>query len=73
MDRALGPAGWPTLKDRVVKEASEVYNLLNSVQFDLIDNTARFDASGAQVNQNFGKATRARNARIMQGALRLVF
>ncbi|PYR91413.1 MAG: hypothetical protein DMF84_17400 [Acidobacteria bacterium] len=51
----------------------EVYNLLNSVQFDLIDNTARFDASGAQVNQNFGKATRARNARIMQGALRLVF
>jgi hypothetical protein len=51
----------------------EVYNLLNNVQFDDIDNTVRFDASGAQVNQNFGKATHARNARIMQGALRFVF
>jgi Carboxypeptidase regulatory-like domain/TonB-dependent Receptor Plug Domain len=51
----------------------EVYNVLNSVQFDLIDNTARFDATGAQVNQNFGKATRARNPRIMQGALRFTF
>ena len=51
----------------------EVYNLLNSVQFDQIDATARFDAAGAQVNRNFGKATRARNPRIMQGALRLVF
>jgi hypothetical protein len=43
------------------------------VQFDQIDDTARFDASGVLVNQNFGKATRARNPRIMQGALRFVF
>jgi hypothetical protein len=51
----------------------EIFNLLNHTQFDQIDNTARFDAAGSQVNAQFGKATRTRNPRIMQGALRFTF
>jgi hypothetical protein len=51
----------------------EIYNLLNQTQFLTLDNTARFDTAGVQVNQNFGKATAARNPRIMQGALRFTF
>jgi hypothetical protein len=50
-----------------------VYNLLNHTQFSAVDNTARFDAAGAQVNAAFGKATAARNPRIMQGSLRFSF
>jgi hypothetical protein len=51
----------------------EIYNLLNHTQFSTLDNTARFDAAGAQVNSAFGKATAARNPRIMQGAIRFTF
>jgi hypothetical protein len=65
----------------------EAYNLLNHTQFGPapganvstatggqgVDNTVRFDAAGRQVNANFGKATSARNARIIQGSLRLSF
>ncbi|PYQ23396.1 MAG: hypothetical protein DMF79_03860 [Acidobacteria bacterium] len=48
----------------------EMYNVLNHTQFGAaygatgypgIDNTLRFDATGKQVNANFGKATAARN------------
>jgi hypothetical protein len=42
-------------------------------QFLAIDNTARFDVQGVQINQQFGKATSARNPRIMQGATRFTF
>ncbi len=51
----------------------EIYNLLNHTQFSTLDNTARFDVAGVQVNQQFGKATAARNPRIMQGAIRFTF
>jgi hypothetical protein len=51
----------------------ELYNVLNHTQFSTIDNTARFDATGAQVNANFGDATAARNPRIMQASLRFGF
>jgi hypothetical protein len=51
----------------------EMYNVLNHTQFNEIDNTARFDPAGNQVNANFGKATSARNARIMQGSVRFSF
>jgi hypothetical protein len=65
----------------------EAYNLLNHTQFGPapgtnvstatggqgVDNTVRFDAAGRQVNTNFGKATSARNARIIQGSLRFSF
>jgi hypothetical protein len=51
----------------------EVYNVLNHTQFSAIDSTARFDAAGTQVNAAFGKATAARNPRIMQGSIRFSF
>jgi hypothetical protein len=65
----------------------EAYNLLNHTQFGPapgvtvnsatggqgVDNTVRFDAAGRQVNSTFGKATAARNARIIQGSIRLSF
>ena len=62
----------------------EAYNVLNHTQFggatvnsatggQGIDNTLRFDAAGNQINANFGKATAARNARILQGSIRFSF
>jgi hypothetical protein len=51
----------------------EIYNLLNQTQWMTIDNTLRYDAAGSQVNAQFGKATAARNSRIMQGAIRFTF
>ena len=35
---------------------AEIYNLFNQVEFQDIDRTARFDATGAQINPNFGTA-----------------
>src|SRR5437588_7226354 len=32
VDRALGPAGWPTVKDRIVKEGMAVYTLLKDME-----------------------------------------
>jgi hypothetical protein len=51
----------------------EGYNVLNHTQFSAIDNTARFDADGNQVNAAFGKATAARNPRILVGSARVSF
>jgi hypothetical protein len=67
---------------RGVQLRAEAYNLLNQTQFGGavggtggtgIDNTVRFDAAGTQVNANFGKATAARNPRILQGSIRFTF
>ena len=51
----------------------EMFNVLNHTQYLTIDNTARFDVAGNQVNASFGEANAARNARIMQGSIRLSF
>ena len=51
----------------------EMYNLLNSTQWSAINTGAQFNAQGQQVNQSFGKATAARNPRIMQGSIRFTF
>ena len=32
VDRALGPAGWPTVKDRIAKEGMALYTLLQDMQ-----------------------------------------
>jgi hypothetical protein len=69
---------------RRVQLRVEAYNVLNHTQFGCayqsptctypgIDNTARFDPAGNQVNAAFGEATVARNARIMQGSIRFSF
>lgn len=51
----------------------ELYNIFNHTQFSGVDTTARFDASGAQVNTQFGRVISAREPRLMQLSLRLTF
>jgi hypothetical protein len=51
----------------------ELYNAFNHTQFSGLDTTARFDATGAQVNSRFGQFTAAREPRKMQFALRFHF
>ena len=49
----------------------EVYNLFNTVNWSGINLNAQFNPAGEQVNASFGKATSARDPRIMQGAIRV--
>jgi len=51
----------------------EIYNLFNTVNWLNLDTNAQFNPAGEQVNANFGKATSARDPRIMQAALRFTF
>jgi len=51
----------------------EFYNLFNHTQFQTVNNTARFDPQGNQVNAVFGQVTAARNERRMQASLRFSF
>jgi hypothetical protein len=44
----------------------ELYNAFNHAQFTALDTTARFDASGNQVNSDFGAFTAAGNPRLIQ-------
>jgi hypothetical protein len=52
---------------------AEAYNAFNHTQFSTWNTTARFDAKGNQINAQFGQDTAARNPRIMQFAVRLLF
>ena len=56
-----------------VQLRAEAYNAFNHTQFAGLDNAARFDAQGRQVNARFGELTSARSARIMQLAVRFYF
>jgi hypothetical protein len=51
----------------------EIYNLFNTVNWSTIDTSAQFNEAGVQVDTQFGKATAARDPRIMQGAIRFSF
>ena len=51
----------------------EAYNVFNQVNWSTINTTAQFNPAGEQVNANFGQATAARPARVMQGAIRFTF
>ena len=51
----------------------EIYNLFNTVNWSGIDTSAQFNAAGEQVDQQFGKATSARDPRIMQASIRMSF
>jgi Carboxypeptidase regulatory-like domain/TonB-dependent Receptor Plug Domain len=51
----------------------EMYNVFNKVQWSAIDSNARFNTDGSLANLQFGKATAARDPRIMQGAIRFSF
>ena len=51
----------------------EFYNAFNHTQFSGVDNTARFDATGKQINGTFGQANGDRGGRVVQLALRATF
>ena len=51
----------------------EVYNLFNTVNWSAIDTSASFNPAGEQVDAAFGKATSARDPRIMQASFRFSF
>ena len=51
----------------------EMYNVFNQVNWSAINTNAQFNPAGELVNANFGKATSARDPRIMQGAIRFTF
>lgn len=52
---------------------AEAYNAFNHTQFNALNTTARFDATGKQVNANFGQYTGAAAPRRVQLALRFTF
>lgn len=51
----------------------EAYNVFNQVNWSSINTNAQFNPAGEMVNANFGQATGARDARVMQGAIRFSF
>ncbi len=58
---------------RVLQVRWEFYNVPNHTQFSDMDDTARFDQTGKQINTRLGQPIGARSARIMQVSLRLRF
>ncbi len=58
---------------RLIQFRWEFYNLFNHTQFSGVNNIARFDPAGNQVNAQFGQTTAARNERRMQASLRFTF
>ncbi|MBM3757980.1 MAG: carboxypeptidase regulatory-like domain-containing protein [Acidobacteria bacterium] len=58
---------------RIIQFRWEFYNLFNHTQFSDVNNIARFDPAGNQVNTQFGWATAARSERRMQASLRFSF
>ena len=60
-------------RNRRIQFRWEVYNLFNTVNWSGIDTSAQFNPAGEQVDTQFGKATSARDPRIMQASLRLSF
>ena len=52
---------------------AEMYNTFNHTQFSAWNTTARFDASGNQINGQLGQATAAYNPRQVQFAIRFLF
>jgi len=61
-------------EQRALQLRWEVYNIFNHTNFTTVDNTARFNpVTGVQTNASFGRATAARNARLMQVSARFSF
>jgi hypothetical protein len=60
-------------EERYVQFRGEFFNAWNHTQFSGQDATARFDAQGRQVNSNFGAYTGARDPRLIQLSLKLIF
>jgi len=60
-------------EERFLQFRTELFNAWNHTQFSGLYTTARFDASGNQVDPNFGAYSSARTPRIIQFSLRLAF
>jgi hypothetical protein len=58
---------------RYLRFRTELFNAWNHTQFSSYYTAARFDATGKQVDPNFGAYSAARDPRIMQFSLKLVF
>ena len=50
-----------------------MYNAFNHTQFASVDNAARFDALGNQVNTRLGQVISTRTPRVCQAAIRFTF
>jgi hypothetical protein len=79
--RGPGVNNWNTslFKNISIKEKlrvqfrAEAYNTFNHTQFDTVDTTITFNAAGQNTRTTSGNLTGARDPRIMQFALRLMF
>jgi hypothetical protein len=63
----------PFGEERYVQFRTELYNAWNHTEFNGMDTSARFDASGNQIDSNFGALTGARDPRRIQLSLRVMF
>ena len=79
--RGPGQNQWDlaTFKNFVIKEnltfqlRGEFYNAFNHAQWTTINNAAKFNAAGQQINTLFGQATADRGPRVIQLAVRVSF
>jgi hypothetical protein len=60
-------------EQRYIRFRAEMFNMWNHTQFATYYTAARFDATGKQVDPNFGAYASARDPRIMQFSLKVVF
>jgi hypothetical protein len=60
-------------EQRFFQLRGELYNIWNHSQFNGYNTTARFDATGAQINAAFGALTGTRDPRKVQLSLRFMF
>jgi hypothetical protein len=58
---------------RYIQFRTELFNAWNHTQFSDLYTSARFDATGRQVDPNFGAFSGARSPRIIQFSLKLIF
>ena len=58
---------------RYLQFRTEFYNAFNHTQFQFVDNNARFDPAGSQVNGRFGQVVSARQPRVIQFAISFYF
>jgi hypothetical protein len=64
---------FPVTEGRYFQFRSEFFNAFNHTQFSGVDSGARFDATGKQINANFGAYNGARDPRRIQLSLRFMF
>jgi Carboxypeptidase regulatory-like domain len=60
-------------EQRYIQFRTELYNAFNHTQFQFVDNSARFDPAGNQVNGRFGQVVAARQPRVIQFAISFYF